>query len=106
MQTLEIERTGLRLLPNARRVLLKPYVPGEESLVPGASRADQLMARILAIPESQVSALNTAILQRFESRHRHFRHPEAPIREGVTARSGRIYSVCGAAALDRRFLLS
>lgn len=73
MQTLEIERTGLRLLPNARRVLLKPYVPGEESLVPGASRADQLMARILAIPESQVSALNTAILQRFESRHRHFR---------------------------------
>ncbi len=70
---LQIERIGVRLLPNARRVLLKPYLPGEDTLLPGVSRAGQLMVRILAIPETQLSALNAAILQRFERRHRDFK---------------------------------
>jgi predicted GH43/DUF377 family glycosyl hydrolase len=59
-------------LPDARRVLAKPYVPGDEILSPGPSRADLLMARILAIPEAQVSALNAETLQRFGNRHRGF----------------------------------
>ena len=68
-----ITRTRHRLLPDARRVLAKPYLPGEETLLPGQSRAHLLMARILAIPEAEVAALNAAILQRFDGRHRHFR---------------------------------
>jgi predicted GH43/DUF377 family glycosyl hydrolase len=60
-------------LPDARRVLAKPYLPGDEALLPGASRAHLLMARILAIPEAQVNALNAEILQRFEARHHGFR---------------------------------
>jgi predicted GH43/DUF377 family glycosyl hydrolase len=53
-------------------VLAKPYLPGEETLLPGASRAHLLMQRVLAIPEAQVDALNEQILQRFDSRHRDF----------------------------------
>jgi predicted GH43/DUF377 family glycosyl hydrolase len=63
---------SVRLLPDIRRVLAKSYVPGEETLLPGASRAHLLMARILAIPEGQVSALNAGIRERFGRRHRGF----------------------------------
>ncbi|HEX4354671.1 MAG TPA: glycoside hydrolase family 130 protein, partial [Polyangiales bacterium] len=57
------------LLPDARRVLAKPYLPGEETILPGQSRAHLLMARILAIPESQVVGLIAEVLERFEARH-------------------------------------
>jgi predicted GH43/DUF377 family glycosyl hydrolase len=72
MTSVRIERTRLRLLPDVRRVLAKPFLPGEETLLPGPSRANLLMTRILAIPEAHVSALNAEILQRFGSRHRGF----------------------------------
>ena len=72
MKSIPITRTRHRLLPDARRVLAKPYLPGEEALLPGESRAHLLMARILATPEAQVKALNAQILERFEGRHRRF----------------------------------
>jgi predicted GH43/DUF377 family glycosyl hydrolase len=68
-----IVRTRHRVLANARRVLAKPYLPGEETLLPGQSRAGLLMTRILAIPEAEVAALNASILRRFEGRHGSFR---------------------------------
>jgi predicted GH43/DUF377 family glycosyl hydrolase len=72
MKSIQIKRTQLRLQPDARRVLAKPY--GEEAVLPGVtSRAQLLVARILAIPEAQVSGLNAEILQRFEGRHHGFR---------------------------------
>ncbi len=55
MKPIPIKRTQHRLLPDARRVLAKPYLPGEEAILPGESRAHLLMARILAIPEEDVS---------------------------------------------------
>ena len=73
MASVEITRTRHRLLPDARRVLAKPYLPGDEALLPGPSRAHALIARILAIPEARVGALNTEILQRFGERHHNFR---------------------------------
>jgi predicted GH43/DUF377 family glycosyl hydrolase len=73
MKSIQIKRTRHRLVPDARRVLAKPYVPGEELFVPGGeSRAQLLMTRILAIPESEVGALLAQILQRFENRHQGF----------------------------------
>jgi predicted GH43/DUF377 family glycosyl hydrolase len=68
-----ITRTRHRLLPDVRRVLAKPFLPGEEALLPGQSRAELLMERILAIPEAEVAALNASIMQRFDGRHRQFR---------------------------------
>src|SRR6476620_11242467 len=73
MKNIPLKRSHLRLLPDARRVLAKPYLPGEETILPGQSRAHLLMARILAIPEAQVKALNTELLRRFEERHHGFR---------------------------------
>jgi predicted GH43/DUF377 family glycosyl hydrolase len=72
MKPIQIKRTRHQLLPDARRVFLKPFVPGEESLLPGSTRAHLLMARVLAIPESQVAQLNAEIQARFENRHHGF----------------------------------
>src|SRR5690606_19724016 len=73
MSRIEIRRTRHRLLPHPRRVLGKPYIPGEEVLLRGPSRAHLLLERILAIPEARVGALNEEILQRFEGRHHRLR---------------------------------
>jgi predicted GH43/DUF377 family glycosyl hydrolase len=72
MQPITVTRTRQRLLPDARRVLAKPFLPGEELLLAGSSRASLLLERILAIPEAQVAQLLDAILLDFASRHRGF----------------------------------
>lgn len=72
MQHIAVTRTRQRLLPDARRVLAKPFLPGEELLLAGASRASLLLERILAIPEAQVAELLGAIMLAFASRHRGF----------------------------------
>ena len=72
MTAITVRRTGQRLLPDARRVIAKPYLPGEEIGPGGDSRAGLLMQRVLAIPEEQVSALLAAILVNFSGRHRNF----------------------------------
>jgi len=68
-----VTRTHHRLMPDSRRVLAKPFLPGEETLLPGESRAHLLVERILAIPEAEVVALNASIMQRFDGRHEQFR---------------------------------
>ncbi|HEX6274519.1 MAG TPA: hypothetical protein VFZ53_15860 [Polyangiaceae bacterium] len=72
MGSLKITRSAQRLLPDARRVLAKPYSPGEEVLLAGPSRAALLMHRVLAIPESDVRPLLADILATFSQRHRNF----------------------------------
>jgi predicted GH43/DUF377 family glycosyl hydrolase len=72
MNVIPIQRTQHRLYADARSVMAKPYLPGEEILLSGPSRAQQLMDRILAIPESEVSALNAEVMQRFTQRHHDF----------------------------------
>jgi predicted GH43/DUF377 family glycosyl hydrolase len=92
MSPVQITRTQQRLLPNARRVLAKPYLPGEELILAGSSRASLLMDRILALPEAEVSAQLASVLRDFAPRHRAFaalleRHFDAvapTLGEGVT----------------------
>jgi predicted GH43/DUF377 family glycosyl hydrolase len=72
MSRIQIRRSRHRLLPDARRVLAKPYLPGEEILLPGQSRAHLLVERILTIPEADVKALNEQIAERFGQRHLRF----------------------------------
>ena len=72
MKAITVTRTRHRLLPDATRVLAKPYLPGEEILLPAQSRAHLLMQRVLAIPETRIAALNAEILERFGRRHRDF----------------------------------
>jgi predicted GH43/DUF377 family glycosyl hydrolase len=69
MLPIRIKRTQCRLTCDARRVLAKPYLPGEEAILPGESRANLLMSRVLAIPEHQVRSLNAELKRRFAQRH-------------------------------------
>jgi predicted GH43/DUF377 family glycosyl hydrolase len=73
VKPIPVTRSRHRLLPNSRRVLAKPFLLGEETLLPEQSRAHLLMERILAIPEAQVQALSASILTLFEMRHHRFR---------------------------------
>jgi predicted GH43/DUF377 family glycosyl hydrolase len=70
MRSIRIRRARQRLLPDARRVLAKPYLPGDEVALPGVSRANLLMERALAIPEADVKALNVELARHFQARHR------------------------------------
>jgi predicted GH43/DUF377 family glycosyl hydrolase len=69
---IQIARSKHRLLPDARRVLAKPYSPGDEIILAGPSRAGLLMARILAIPEAEVTGVLDGVLASFSKRHRGF----------------------------------
>jgi predicted GH43/DUF377 family glycosyl hydrolase len=68
-----VRRTSHRLEHDPRRVIAKPYLPGEE-LAPGAAptRAAQLMERILAIPDAEVGGLLEDTLASFSGRHKRF----------------------------------
>ena len=101
MTSLAVTRTRHRLLPDPRRVLAKPYLPGEETLLPGQSRAQLLMARILAIPEPEVAGLNATIMQRFDGRHRHFREMLGRQFDALAA----FVPDPGAVSADRRLLI-
>ena len=72
MPSIPITRSRHRLLPDPRRVLAKPYSPGEELLTAGHSRAALLMTRILAIPEASVNAVFASVMAGFSHRHRAF----------------------------------
>jgi len=64
-----VARTRHRLLPDARRVIAKPYLPGEDGVATGDSRAGLLMKRAMAIPEADIAALLDPILADFSGRH-------------------------------------
>jgi predicted GH43/DUF377 family glycosyl hydrolase len=72
MSAIAVRRTEHVLRPDARRVLAKPFLPGEEVLLPGPSRARQLLERILAIPERHAHALVAELSRDFSLRHRNF----------------------------------
>ena len=72
MDRLVVRQSEHRLTPDARRVLAKPFAPGEEMVGGGHSRARVFMQRVLAIPEEDVAGLLAEILADFSSRHRDF----------------------------------
>jgi predicted GH43/DUF377 family glycosyl hydrolase len=63
-------RTSLRLVPNIRRVIAMPFIPGEE-MPGGASRASSIIDRILAMDDGEVGSVLAATRRRFDGRHRH-----------------------------------
>ncbi len=64
-------RVGPVLRPDPTRVIAKLFLPGQEILADGRSRADAVLGRILAIPEERVDGLLKATLTQFGARHRH-----------------------------------
>jgi predicted GH43/DUF377 family glycosyl hydrolase len=67
-----LRRTSHRLSADPRRVIAKPYLPGEEIVPGGDTRSGLLMRRVLDIPEADVEGLVAGILAGFSERHEDF----------------------------------
>ena len=73
MPQLAVTRTSHRLLPDPRRVIAKPHLPGEEAYTPdGKSRVKVVLERVLAIPDAEVAAIVADVLHNFAQRHHDF----------------------------------
>ncbi|MBK8480651.1 MAG: glycoside hydrolase family 130 protein [Proteobacteria bacterium] len=67
-----ISRSGFVLRPDPRRVLARPFLPGEEIVGGGKSRALLLLERILALAEPEVATALAGVMADFASRHKAF----------------------------------
>lgn len=66
-----VERTDILLKGDPTRVLCRLFIPGEEELIRGTSRARELIDRCMALSEEEVEATLSTVLLDFSSRHRH-----------------------------------
>jgi len=64
------ERTSVILRPNPQRVLARLFIPGEEHLIVGKSRAKEVVARCMNLSESTVQETFATTIARFGHRHR------------------------------------
>ena len=65
-----LARTQHRLTPDASRVLTRLFVPGQETLIRGGSRAMAVIDRVLDLTEDEVDRALARTLARFSGRHR------------------------------------
>jgi predicted GH43/DUF377 family glycosyl hydrolase len=65
-----VHRDSQRLLADPARVIAKLFLPGQELLASGISRADAVVQRLLLLSEDEVSATLAATVADFEDRHR------------------------------------
>lgn len=65
-----VERTDIVLRGDPHRVLCRLFIPGEEELIRGTSRARELVNRCMALSEEQVEETLESTLASFSSRHR------------------------------------
>jgi predicted GH43/DUF377 family glycosyl hydrolase len=68
-QTVTINETGIRLVPDQTRVITRFFVPGREEVGPGDSRAGPVLERILGLDEDDVEIAMSDIDDRFSGRH-------------------------------------
>jgi predicted GH43/DUF377 family glycosyl hydrolase len=69
--SIPLTRSKLRLLPDPRRVIAKPFRPGGE-FPDGRTRTQHILDRVLALPEHAVVATLKETLPHFASRHAEF----------------------------------
>src|SRR5271170_4244254 len=60
---MNVTRTGIVLKPDASRVLFRPFTP------PGDERPLRLLARVLALPETEVAEMLAQVMAEFKTRH-------------------------------------
>jgi len=66
---IEVRRSSHRLGPDARRVLAKLFVPGQEGLIEGESRAGSVIDRILGLDDDEAAATLAEVVAGFADRH-------------------------------------
>ena len=72
MNLIPVTRTPVRLTPDPQRVITRPFLPGEEIFPDGRSRAELIIKRILAMPESEVASTLATTQDQFAHRHSGF----------------------------------
>ncbi len=68
-----VTRTPLRLRPDASRVVARLFVPGQEGLLEGESRAGPVVERMLALEDAAADAALAGVLSSFAGRHKDLR---------------------------------
>ncbi len=63
-ERLRIRRSPVRVLPDPKRVIARPFFPG------GDQRTDTVLQRVLALPDDEVRRLLDEVLHDFRQRHR------------------------------------
>jgi predicted GH43/DUF377 family glycosyl hydrolase len=65
-----VTRTRVRLRPDPARTLSRLFVPGQETLIRGESRAMEVIDRILAMSEDEADRMLASTLARFSGQYR------------------------------------
>ncbi|MFI7671128.1 glycoside hydrolase family 130 protein [Nocardia sp. NPDC049526] len=65
-----VRRSTVVLLPDARRVSARLFLPGQEILGQGTSRAEAIIDRVLALTDADMLVGLAAVRRRFGDRHR------------------------------------
>jgi len=102
MLPVPVTKTSARFLPDPTRVITKPFTPGAERSVDGRSRVESILARILALSESEVTTTLSTTQARFAARHVDLRSVFeanfAAVAAGHVARAGEL-------SAERRLLI-
>ncbi len=69
-----LARTHHRLTPDSSRTLSRLFVPGQETLIRGESRASAVIDRVLAMAEDEVDRTLASTMARFAHRYRDLGH--------------------------------
>jgi hypothetical protein len=64
-----VSRSKIRLLPDPKRLITKPYVPADNDPAAGNTRALRLIERALAMPSSEVRETLVGLEEGFGARH-------------------------------------
>jgi hypothetical protein len=69
MTPIDVTRSEISLVPDPRRRIAKPYLPGDHGQRDGKSRAVELTERILALSQEEMENTLHGIRVRFSGRH-------------------------------------
>ena len=69
MTRVPLTRTGVKFLPDARRVITRPFIPGDDVSAAGRSRMRGILRRILDLPDALVVSTLAVTRERFSARH-------------------------------------
>ena len=69
MTRVPVIRKTVRFVPDARRVITRPFIPGDDVSVADRSRVREIVWRILDLPEAVVVSTLTVTRQQFSGRH-------------------------------------
>ncbi len=70
MNPLPVVRSEIRLGPDPKRVIARPFLPGEQNYPDGRSRLEVVLDRILAMSDADVATSLRRTVEEFADRHR------------------------------------